>query len=208
MTTKSKKQSIVGKIVAVALLVWLTSIVLSARETATRRSTGVLVTGVHHMGTNYEVLRFFLDGFEFGDAGREGGGGGNICCVSLPEEWKPGLAVELRWEVADWSTVDPDQVKENNYASTRRAYYRARVPIEKYQRADHLWVHFFSDGKARLISSVLPPENPLHPAADSDMGAANSAIKGQAIVELFTQSEMDQIIRRIDASEKNRSTWK
>jgi hypothetical protein len=208
MSATRRKLSITTIGAASALFIWLASIVLLVVEKTTQKSTGVLVTGVHHMDSNFEVLRFFLDGFELGTAGREGGGVGNICCVSLPKTWKPGLAVELRWEVADWSKVNADQIKKNDYATIQRANYRARVPIEKYRRADHLWVHFFSDGKARLISSELPPENPMHPVVDGDVHATELATKGQAIVELFTQSEMDQIIRRIDANEKNRRTWK
>jgi hypothetical protein len=208
MTTERKKPSLVGKVVAVALLIWAASIVLSARDTATRRSTGVLVTGVHHMGTNFEVQRFFLDGFELGRAGRDGGGAGNICCVSIPTVWKPGLVVDLRWEVADWSKANPDQIMKGNYSTIRRVNYRANVPIDRYQRADHLWVHFFSNGKARLISSELPPQNPMHPIVTGNLNAADAATDGDVIAELFSPSEIEQIIRRIDANEKNRSTWK
>ena len=95
------------------------------------------------MGTKYEVLRFFLDGYELGNAGRDGGGGGNICCVLLPRKWRADLAVELRWEVADWRKVDPNMEKQNNFSQVQIRNYRAGVPVEKYTNADRLGVHFF-----------------------------------------------------------------
>jgi hypothetical protein len=77
--------------------------------------TAVGLTGFHHLGPNFNISEFYVDGHDGANVGREGGGGGEVCCVVLPKKWRPGLVVELRWAVADWSQVDPAAIDGQEY---------------------------------------------------------------------------------------------
>jgi hypothetical protein len=52
--------------------------------------TGVGLTGVQHIGPNFNISEFYVDGYYGSNVGREGGGGRHVCCVSLPKKWRPG----------------------------------------------------------------------------------------------------------------------
>jgi hypothetical protein len=97
--------------------------------------TAVGLTGFQHIGPNFNIAGFYLDGYYGGTVGREGGGGGQVCCVVLPREWRPGLVVDLRRAVADWSKENRAQIDAGGYSSVTDQRYRAIVPVEKYKTA-------------------------------------------------------------------------
>jgi len=201
-----KKRSLALVVAIIVLLVWISSIVLAIRERTINRYINVSVTGAQNIGRNFEVLHFFMDGHELGNAGRNGGGG-VTCCVTLPTVWKQSLSVELRWEVADWTDVSVEKEGIDNYNKIRRKIYIAHVPIEEYRDPNQLRVEFFAGGYVRISSDDAPINGAM---IDYKKGAAleGHATKGQEIVELFTKSEMQQIIHKIDViKRKNGSDW-
>jgi hypothetical protein len=109
---------------------------------------GVGITGIDHLANHLSVSRFYVDGYS---AFQAGGGGRHVCCAMLPEKWRPGLTVEIRWEVMDWRDCKWDQ-------------YVRRVAVEPYTEAGTLWVHFLANGEVKVVSSGLyAPESPYYP---------------------------------------------
>ncbi|WP_369698898.1 DUF3304 domain-containing protein [Duganella violaceipulchra] len=111
------------------------------------------IVGVQHLGHNFNITDFYVNKYSGTNVGREGGGGGSVCCVIIPVRWRPGLIVEVRWKVADWSNENRTEIAAGNFKSvTTKGPYIARVPVEKYETPGNLYVHFFPRGRVRVRS--------------------------------------------------------
>ena len=144
------------------------------------------LTGVQHLGSNFAIGEFYVNGYYGGNVGREGGGGSEVCCIRLPQKWRPGLVAEIRWSVGDWSNENPMETNEGNYRSVTWTAFRAVVPVEKYEEEGHLNVHFFKDGRVRAVSSNYGAESTLHPIKPDSPYEAEFATAGEAISKIFT----------------------
>ena len=168
----------------------------------------VELTGVHHMGPNFKVDTFYVNTTYGGNVGREGGGGSITCCVELPAKWRPGLMVTVRWAVGDWSQENTIETEKGNYRSVLPGgRYRAQIPVEKYESAEHLYVHFFAGGKARVVSSQAGP-GIYHPIAEDDPDAVEQATLATRVDQLFTESELADMRKRSAAAQKRFGDWR
>ena len=168
----------------------------------------VLLTGTHHMGENFNIADFYVDGYSGFNVGRGGGGGRNVCCVNLPQKWYPGLAIDLRWTVGDWTKENRAEIGQQDYRSLQFQSYRGRIPVERYHNAEHLYVHFFPGGKARVISSSPGVGNEAHPI-DYHPREAEKATAGLLVDSLFSQAELESMrAARAAEREKSGGDWK
>lgn len=197
----------------VRIIVWITVIGVIGyfaaswlqREHHNSKFASVLFSGVHHMGPNFNVPDLYVDGYSRFNVQRTGSGG-DICCVALPKKWRPGLTVDIRWAVGDWTKENRTDIEKGNYDSVSFKTYRAIVPIERYATAAHLYAHFFSNGRVRVISSTIGEAGKDHPITD-DPRDANIATIGTPVNELFTTAEI--AARREEAEEaKSGGSWK
>lgn len=174
---------------------------LSSSEENEFSPTGIV--GVQHLGHEYSVSEFYVNKYGGTNVGRDGGGGGSVCCIMIPGKWRPGLTVEVRWEVADWSQENRKQITAGNYESIlKKGMYIATVPVEKYEIPGELYVHFFPRGRVRVVStmySVLSKSHPVKYGGPIDGGTLATA--GWPIKEMFTQAESQAMDRR-------RNAWK
>ena len=178
--------------------------VLKAREiNHQNRFHSVLITGNQHMGPAFNVSEFYVNGYYASNVGREGGGGRAVCCVELPRTWHSGLTAEVRWQVGDWSQENRSEIGYGEFYNVRWKNYIAHVPVEQYKQAAWLHVHFFSDGRVRVVSSELPPENPMHPIVGGDPNAIKKATAGRLVPSLYTQTELD----KLEHDQSKRSSW-
>jgi hypothetical protein len=122
--------------------------------------TAVGLTGFQHIGPNFNIAGFYLDGYYGGTVGRECGGGGQVCCVVLPREWRSGLVAEVRWTVADWSNENRAEIDAGNYRSVADQRYRAIVPVEKYKTAERVFVHFLPEERCVWYLALPAQEIP------------------------------------------------
>lgn len=167
----------------------------------------VELTGVHHMGPNFKIDTFYVNTTDGGNVGREGGGGSITCCVELPAKWRPALMVTVRWGVSDWSQENVEETKKSNYRSVLlEGIYRAHIPVEKYESAEHLYVHFYAGGKARVVSSMAGP-GIYHPIAGDDPHAVEQATLATRVDQLFTESELADMRRKREAHQKRFGNW-
>lgn len=170
---------------------------------------GTSVGGVHHMGSRYAIYEFFVDGSWGSNVGREGGGGSLVCCVAIPKKWRPGMTADIRWDVLhlpDDAPLEHDPSKARNVESA--GMYRATVPVERYGQPGKLWVHFFPDGRVRVVVSNVGPEGAKHPIRDIDPGEARSATKGIPVSELFTKEEIAATGRKTEKEKNIFGDWR
>jgi len=158
--------------------------------------TSVELTGVQHMGPNFNISDFYVDHTSGSNVGRGGGGGGIVCCVALPKKWRPNFTVEVRWAVGDWSKQNKEETALGNFQSITFERYKAIVPVEKYDEAEHVWVHFFAGGKIRVVSSAPGSLSKLHPIKRDDPRAIDTATVGIPVEALFMQEELAEMRRK------------
>jgi len=167
---------------------------LSACETYGHASSvPASIVGVQHMGKNFSVAEFYVNGYEGGTAGRLGGGGAYVCCVSLPGKWRPDLKVEVRWKVVNWTNEVRSEIAKQNYRSLSfDGPYVARVPVEKYDHVGDLYVHFLANGRVRVVSSSYSPLHTSHPVRFNDELGGELATAGVRIREI-TEEVKDRL---------------
>lgn len=165
----------------------------------------VSLTGVHHMGSDYRIDHFYVNK-EIGDTIDEsGGGGGIVCCLMLPKKWYPGLKAEVRWEVRHIIRSSNPALPETEEVA---GLYRAQVPVEAYVEADRFWVHFFPQGRVRIVVSPIDPYGEQHPIRWDDVNAGKNAAVGSAINTLFTTEEIAESERVAARNRKKYGDWR
>jgi hypothetical protein len=194
-------------VIGVGVLIWC---VQSLRARIRAESfAAVSLTGVHHMGDKFKVVQFYVNGYDGSNVGREGGGGRDVCCVLLPKKWRSGLSVEVRWAIDDFTHENPAEVEIGNFDSVvGGGTYIANVPVERYEVAEHVWVHFFAGGKARVVSSMPGSGGPKHPIQDDDPHAIDSATAGRRVVSLFSPEELAEMNRKDLEHRKKFGDWR
>ncbi len=159
-----------------------------------RTFTPVQIEGVQHLGPDYNISQFYIDGASGGNVGRGGGGGGGPCCANLPDKWYPGMKSVVRWGVNDW-------VKDIGY------YYRATVLVEKYDQVGRIYVHFFPGGKVRVVVATAGSTNKDHPIPYGPHDDA-TATKGVEVETLFTKEELEERDRQDREYKKKHGDWR
>ncbi|WP_374979334.1 DUF3304 domain-containing protein [Pseudomonas solani] len=108
--------------------------------------------------------------------GYRGSGGGFQCCVVLPTRWRPGLIVNIEWEVDHdrWAKLpeftDPDyRVKYAEHASKYKIY-RTAVEIPEWPGTDScgLNVHFLPCQQVKVTTSCWAFTSPSYPIKEPD----------------------------------------
>jgi hypothetical protein len=173
---------------------WLFSAI---REGAKRADyVPVDLNGMQHIGPDFNIAEFYFNGTYGFNVGREGGGGGDVCCVLLPLQWRPGLSVDLRWSVGNWTKVNPKDMDRKNRIPTFEDF-RAKVPLERYETPGRVRVHFFVGGKARVVVMGAPGLDALNGEFfPDDSPLVQVATVGKRVDDLFTKEESDAIDRR------------
>ena len=102
------------------------------------------ITGYNH--TEDYIHQFYVDQGGGGNVFAYGGGGKFVCCIGVPEEWRPGLTATVRWTTS----------ASRNKPYTGETWHEQVVIIEPYgKEATTLNVHFLPLGKVRLIISRM-----------------------------------------------------
>ncbi|WP_442030347.1 DUF3304 domain-containing protein [Pseudoduganella sp. RAF53_2] len=168
----------------------------------------VSVDAVHYFPSEYRVDEFYIDHHYFGSSSFDGIAGSGLCCIAIPERWRPGLTVDVSWSVTDW-TLTPIDDKAHFDAKKIRVVglYRADVPVEKYEEADDLFVHFFEGGLIRVSPGIQRFDGPY--ASTSDIAAAAKfATKGRHVTELITKEDRAAIDKEVEEHRKKYGDWR
>jgi len=101
--------------------------------------------------TDQYLYGFRVNGAYGANASAYGGDIAGTCCVRLPVVYRPGLTVDITYDL----TLD-DGSKHNWKTKTA-------VPVEPYSEPGDLYVHFFPNDRIRVVVSNPGPRSTLHP---------------------------------------------
>lgn len=128
-----------------ALCLW-TLAACSAIGRSEDTTTGVGLTGIDHLEDHLSVQDFSVNGYGGFNAGK---GGSLVCCVVVPNKWRPGLKAHVVWSVTNW--------RENTWKE-----FQADVFLDRYDRVGTMFVHFLKDGSVRITLSNYAPGSPVY----------------------------------------------
>ena len=102
---------------------------------------------------------------------RAHGGGGSSCCIIMPVKWRPGLEVEIEWEVDPNSSAEMPSVTSNKfhevYAKHAENYrvHRAVVAVPEWpeKKSCSLNVHFLTCNRVEVTTSCWVYGHPSYP---------------------------------------------
>lgn len=109
---------------------------------------GASIGIVNHTGSF--IYSAAVDGAGGGNMSAWGAGGGDVCCVSVPKKWVPGMQVRVRWDMPEGSK---HIVKEK------------LVDVERYEESGNIYVHIFPDDEVRIVVSMYDGWSKHHPIA-------------------------------------------
>lgn len=161
--------------------------------------------GLHHLGPEYLIYRFYVNKVIGDNIGEGGGGGSRICCVLLPKKWRPSLVVDVRWAVDHIVRSTKPGVPETAEVA---GIYHAKVPVEPYSEAGDFYVHFFPNGLVRVVVASSGPGSEDYPIKSNDMQVTEKAVKGEAVPALFTPEENEERRKNSDDERKKYGDWR
>jgi hypothetical protein len=164
----------------------------------------VSITGVQHLGSDYLINVFYVNGYNGSNVG-ESGGGGRVCCVTLPQKWLPGLKAEVRWEVHHIIRSSDRTAPET---AEIVGIYHAQVPVEAYANPSRFWVHFFPQGRVRIVVSPISSRSVEHPIQWADAQASQTATVGMVVKALFTNQEIAESEREASRDRAKYGDWR
>ena len=192
---------IVVLLIFIGALRWIGVLVYKTFKVEKNFST--TLTGVHHLGSNYYINEFYVNRGINDNVGEGGGGGSNVCCLSLPKKWSPGLTADVRWEVIH-ILRSPDPTVQDT--AEVEGIYRAQVPIEPYTESGSFYVHFFPERRVRIVVSETPSNSEDHPVKTE--GGDEHSTLGYSIETMFTDEELAEHQREIDRDRKKYGDWR
>jgi Protein of unknown function (DUF3304) len=152
------------------------------------KAEGVAVVGVNYTDFEYSVLvRDPLDATNKGSTGElmPYAGGGQMCCFSLPAQWRPGLQLTL---------ISRKAIVENGrWVRDDETVQTVALPPYTAGEPGTLWVMQYPEGKVEAISSTLSPAHPQWPGS----------VKGGPVPSLAHRTKMwkvhyDQAVSNVE----------
>ena len=163
------------------------------------------IVGVHHLGSDHLIHEFYVNKGYYGNVDEGGGGGGLTCCVTLPKHWYPGLTADVRWEA--YRIIKPaDPAQEETVESA--GIYRAQVPVEAYEQSGRFFVHFFPNGRVRIVVHPFDHTADEHPIQWGDAKESLLATEGVPVKEIFTAEELAELRRENDRDRAKYGSWR
>lgn len=103
--------------------------------------------------TDIGIGDLYVNGTWGGNSYPHTGGGHSVCCVLIPEKWRPGLVVNIKWIRGD--------------GNPKQYSYRAEVP--PYAESGALQVLFLDNDIIKVYVNDYWPCTPMHPMPKSNL---------------------------------------
>ena len=102
------------------------------------------------------------------NASAYGGGGKQVCCVTLPAVWRPGLMVTIGWQgPGQWLKDEQGRevIRDGNTQLIEDPVKTRTVEVPRYETKDlqHFDIHFLADDEIKVIVSWNLPHHPDYP---------------------------------------------
>ncbi|MFJ4290147.1 DUF3304 domain-containing protein [Cupriavidus sp. NPDC089707] len=101
--------------------------------------------------TDQFLYGFYVNGAFGANARAYGWDIAGTCCVRLPRVWRPGLTVDIEYDL----TLNDGS--EHNWKTKKG------VPVEPYMKPGSVYVHFFPNDVIRVVVSNWDPNGEGHP---------------------------------------------
>ncbi|WP_322060975.1 DUF3304 domain-containing protein [Paraburkholderia sp. J63] len=135
-----------AKIVASILLAFALSSCVASDETM-----ALEVVGYNH--TNHDIGFFTVNGQGGAYLGKHEGGGGFVCCVAIPNNYKPGMTVTVRWGGEEVGKTREKVVE---------------VPPYKPEDGGAFNVHFLRGGDVKVFVTMYMLGHPKYPLSGAE----------------------------------------
>ncbi len=91
-----------------------------------------------------------------GRGGDEAGTGGStvLSAISLPQRWRPGLTVHVKWRRCRAFYADRPETEEQLCR-----WIEKDVPVHPYTYVGTTWLHIFADDQVLVIPGMLAPNH-------------------------------------------------
>ncbi|WP_439685839.1 Lipoprotein [Cupriavidus oxalaticus] len=101
--------------------------------------------------TSQFLYGFYVNGAFGANARAYGWDYAGTCCVRLPRVWRPGLTVDIRYDLLI------NDGKDDNWKTKKG------VPVEPYTKPGSVYVHFFPNDEIRVVVTNWAPNADEHP---------------------------------------------
>ena len=101
--------------------------------------------------TSQFLYGFYVNGAFGANASAYGADIAGTCCVRLPRVWRPGLTVDVRYDLLI------NDGRDDNWKTKKG------VPVEPYEKPGSVYVHFFPDDVIRVVVTNWDPNGSGHP---------------------------------------------
>ncbi|TXI31187.1 MAG: DUF3304 domain-containing protein [Aquipseudomonas alcaligenes] len=131
------------------------------------------VTGYNY--TSAAINSFTVNGDGGPNLGAYTGGGGFVCCTTVPRQWQPGMTATVEWEkdpdpyaYAKWpKPAFSDEWYEYSKAhQARYTHHRVTVEIPRYEVVGSMKVHFLPCDRVLVAVNNVQPGYPGYPHND------------------------------------------
>jgi Protein of unknown function (DUF3304) len=124
-------------------------------------------------GVGYVVVNHTFEGVVDVTVNGEGGiaaayprgTSGNVCCITLPVKWKPGVTVTFAWEDGGrWLLDDKGKevIRDGKTVLVRGPRKSKTITVPQYDKPEDMWIHFFDNDEIKLVFSKYGPGHPKH----------------------------------------------
>lgn len=127
------------------------------------RGTAVAITGYNY--TIEGIQEFYVDG-AWGGGVSIGAGTGGVCCVSVPDKWRPGLSVKVSWRRSDCRGDKKQRCPERMEDLDKWPMLQMEkiIPVEPYERPNDIQVMFLPNDEIKVYVFDADPIHPSHPS--------------------------------------------
>jgi len=116
---------------------------------ATEKASAMDLVGYNH--TDQYIAMYAVNGYPGANIYPHEGGGGFVCCISVPREWKPGMTVTVKWTAKRNANPVPWKTRV--------------VEVPRYTPEDigMFAVHFFPGDVVKVLVTMKGPGHPEYP---------------------------------------------
>lgn len=94
------------------------------------------------------------------------GQGGGVCCVVLPEKWRPGLRAKIEWQYDSVPQLDSHgkvMIHDGREVLIESPWNERTIELPKYDRAGAFQLHFYPNGDVKSVISDFFPGHAQYP---------------------------------------------
>ena len=152
-------------------LALLTLLPACSKKTPKTETTISAISGYNYSNEGIQI--FYVNGAWGGALGIGEGGGGEVCCVTLPVQWAPGLSATVEWERSDCGLGGPGNERcpsfkhlevGNKIPDWKMKTLKKVIAIEPYEKGATVQVMFLPDDEVKIFVSSLMATHADHPS--------------------------------------------